>query len=146
MYHSSIEIAEGLPEGQAYNEGYASRSQPWASHGTPRAYEPMQPEPRFDDARNKPFDNRFHSINRQEYHLGDNGNSDSAENCQQYYWAPHKNGGGAPADGLPMSPVGTSSISSSPREESYSWPNAAESSERRTCHCGKAFRRPSDLA
>lgn len=142
MYHSPIQIAHGLPTGQSFNQG----SQQWANQGAPRAYEPMQPEPRFDDARNKPFDNRFHSINRFEYRLGDNRNLDSTDNCQHYSWPPQRNGEIIPTDGIQMSPTRTSSISSSPRDESYSWAGTSESTERKVCHCGKEFRRPSDLA
>ncbi|KAH7156831.1 hypothetical protein EDB81DRAFT_928946 [Dactylonectria macrodidyma] len=142
MYHSSIEIAHGLPTGQDYNHGVASRSQQWAGQGPSRSYEPtMQPEPRFDDARNKPFDNQFHPINR-----FDDRHAESADNYQHYGWSPHRNGGSSSADGMPMSPVRTSSISSSPGDESYSWTASTDNPDRRICHCGKEFRRPSDLA
>ncbi|KAK7422645.1 hypothetical protein QQX98_001433 [Neonectria punicea] len=137
-----------LPSAQAGNQPFASpsHSQSWQRQAAPLSFEPMQPEPRFHNAHDRPFDHRASTVNRSGHSLGYDRDLEPMEGYQ-YYSAPQQgHGGSSAADAAPPSPVGTSSASSSPRDDCYGWMNTVDSSERQVCHCGKAFRRPSDLA
>lgn len=147
MYHTPRNIDQ-LPAAQVGNQTFASpsHSQSWPRQAAPLDFEPMQPEPHFHNAHDRPFDQRAHTVSRLGHSLGDDRDLEPMENYQYYSWPQQGHGASAGADAVPASPVGMSSASSSPRDDCYGWMNAVESSERKICHCGKAFRRPSDLA
>ncbi|KPM36983.1 hypothetical protein AK830_g9594 [Neonectria ditissima] len=145
MYHTSMDHDHRQhPAAHPVNQAFASSShaQSWprqaaaAAAAAPPDFEPMQPEPRFHNPHDRPFDQRSHAVNRYE----------PMESHQHYSWPQQGHAASSASDAVPASPPGTCSVSSSPREDCYGWMNAVESSERKVCHCGKAFRRPSDLA
>ncbi|KAH6900196.1 hypothetical protein B0T10DRAFT_554731 [Thelonectria olida] len=118
---------------QGYGQGYSS-AESWPSRAAP-SYGPSQAEARFDNDRNAHYGYPDTSS-----HFGYGPRShrepQSAENYHYGSWPTRRDSGGGLADG-------TASTSSSPRDD-YGY--NGESSEIAACHCGKVFRRPSDLA
>lgn len=121
------------------NQGYSAES--WASRPPTDGYNPSQTEARFDSARNAHYTYHPEAPGQFGYGFRSRGlpPPDGAYRPAAP-WPTRRDSHGAGAG--PHYDVAPSASSSPGDEYGYN----PDGSERSACHCGKVFRRPSDLA
>ncbi|KAM0420549.1 hypothetical protein ACHAPT_011718 [Fusarium lateritium] len=111
-----------------------ARYQQWPSSSSSSGYyqDQQSTDPRYHAFSNF-YANQSHSSSQFPYNEAQQGED------QQGMWPPQEYGAASASSVATSSPPNAS-------EEAYTWVGSAESSDRNMCQCGKAFRRPSDLA
>ncbi|KAF4458794.1 Zinc finger ZIC 4 [Fusarium albosuccineum] len=136
-----------LPADQYRHPDADSRYHTWpgsSSSSSSSYYHHHQQEPSPSDPRYHAYSNLYSSqsgsssASHHAYRLGEYGEAQQAEDHYNM-WPSQEYAGPASS-----SSVATSS-SPIPQDDSFTW-GAAENSDQNMCQCGKAFRRPSDLA
>ncbi|KAF5980878.1 zinc finger ZIC 4 [Fusarium coicis] len=112
----------------------------WAGSSSSSYYnEPTTSDPRYH-AFGSYYASKSASNCNHSYRSGDYNESQQSEG-HQHMWQSQEHSGAPPSS----SSVATSSPPNL-QDDSYGWVNSADGSEPNLCHCGKTFRRPSDLA
>ncbi|KAM5355678.1 hypothetical protein ACJ41O_002324 [Fusarium nematophilum] len=133
-----------LSAGQLRHPDTDSRYQQWSSPPSAYSQEQSSPsDPRYYAFSTNPYASQSHSSSHSHYSYGYGSYSESQpadDHHHQSMWAPQD------YSGAPSSSVGTTSSSPNPHDEPFGWTSTPDSNDRNLCQCGKAFRRPSDLA
>ncbi|KAI5462311.1 hypothetical protein BGZ63DRAFT_210510 [Mariannaea sp. PMI_226] len=137
MYHSPMQLDEPAAQG---SHSY-SQSESWPGY-TAQDYEPMQTEHRYGG------DHHAYRLDQSSNHFGyGRGDSEAGENYHHHPWPQRRNSDEGPRDGPSHSSEGTAATPASSMDDYWVYSKTSESSsDRAVCHCGKVFRRHSDLA
>ncbi|KAI8691259.1 hypothetical protein NCS56_00117800 [Fusarium sp. Ph1] len=117
----------------------SARYQQWPSSSSSSGFYPdQQPSDPRSYAFSNHYANQSHSGSQFPYRVG--GDYNEVQQVEDHQmWPPQEYGGASSSSVATSSPPNAS-------DEAYIWTGSAESSDRNLCQCGKAFRRPSDLA